>query len=52
MLCIKFVCGREIKGFGCVITYEFLVFLLGSCLGRGTHLRMVKLGFKALIRFG
>ena len=46
------VCGREIKGFGCVIAYEFLVFLLGSCLGRGTHLRMVKLGFSALIRFG
>ena len=42
------VCGREIKGFVCVIAYEFLVFLLGSYLGRGTHLRMVKLGFRAL----
>ena len=34
------VCGREMKGFGCVITYEFLIFLLGSRLGRGTCLRM------------
>ena len=42
------ICGREIKGFGCVIAYEFLVFLLGSYLGRGTRLRMVKLSFRAL----
>ena len=42
------ICGREIKGFGCVIAYEFLVFLLGSYLGRGTRLRMVKLSFRAI----
>ena len=42
------VCGREIKGFGYVKAYKFLECLLGSCLGRGIHLRMVKLGFRAL----
>ena len=40
--------GREINDFGCVKAYKFLVCLLGSCLGRGIHLRMVKLGFRAL----
>ena len=45
---MQIICGREIKGFGCVIAYEFLVFLLGSYLGRGTRLRMVKLSFRAL----
>ena len=42
------VCGREIKGFGCVKVYKFLVCLLGSRLGRGIRLRMVKLGFRVL----
>ena len=42
------VYGREIKGFGCVKAYKFLVCLLGSRLGRGVRLRMVKLGFRAL----
>ena len=42
------VCGREIKGFGCVKVYKFLVRLLGSRLGRGIRLRMVKLGFRVL----
>ena len=34
------VCGREMKGFGCVIAYKFLIYLLGSRLSRGTSLRM------------
>ena len=42
------ICGREIKGFGCVKAYKFLICLLGSYLGKGICLRMVKLGFRAL----
>ena len=42
------VYSRKIKGFGCVNAYKFLVCLLGSRLGRGIRLRMVKLGFRAL----
>ena len=34
------VCGREMKGFDCVIAYKFLIYLLGSRLSRGTSLRM------------